>query len=203
MRSSRDDPIGLDAGTECDGIRPVAAGEVPCRREPAMNLIRHVLESWNRVDGAGDRFDRRHGGDGRSIAAGAGRARGQEIVNAPNSRSVSIAALAADDSQASDLIVHEWGTFLGMNGSDGTSLDGMYHEEHALPSFVHSRARDQLRLPIDVPQGGDAGDLLLYAEARERPGRRGIPAGHLDAVVSAGRASSPLAAGAGRAARPT
>ena len=44
-------------------------------------------------------------------------------------------------------MIHEWGTFLGMSGSDGSSLDGMYHEEHALPAFVHSRSRDQLRLP--------------------------------------------------------
>jgi hypothetical protein len=44
------------------------------------------------------------------------------------------------------LVVHEWGTFLAMNGSDGVTLDGMYHEEHALPAFVHARSRDQLRL---------------------------------------------------------
>ncbi len=66
---------------------------------------------------------------------------------------------------SSDLIVHEWGTFLGMNGSDGASLDGMYHEEHALPAFVHSRSRDQLRLPFVFPQGRDAGDLLLHQGA--------------------------------------
>jgi hypothetical protein len=65
---------------------------------------------------------------------------------------VSIAALAASP-QANDLVVHEWGTFLGMNASDGTALDGMYHEEHALPSFVHSRSRDQLRLPIMLLKG--------------------------------------------------
>src|SRR5262249_6869297 len=46
-----------------------------------------------------------------------------------------------------DLVIHEWGTFLGMSGSDGEVLDGMYHEEHALPSFVHARSRDQLLLP--------------------------------------------------------
>jgi hypothetical protein len=45
-----------------------------------------------------------------------------------------------------DMVVHEWGTFLGMSGADGTWLDGMYHEEHALPAFVHARSRDQLRL---------------------------------------------------------
>ena len=49
--------------------------------------------------------------------------------------------------------MHEWGTFLGMNGSDGTALDGMYHEEHALPGFVHGRARDQLRMPIMFLKG--------------------------------------------------
>jgi hypothetical protein len=51
-------------------------------------------------------------------------------------------------SDPAGLVVHEWGTFLAMNGSDGVSLDGMYHEEHALPSFVHARSRDQLRLPM-------------------------------------------------------
>ncbi len=44
------------------------------------------------------------------------------------------------------LVVHEWGTFLALNGSDGVTLDGMYHEEHALPAFVHARSRDELRL---------------------------------------------------------
>ena len=48
---------------------------------------------------------------------------------------------------ASDLVIHEWGTFLSMSSADGSVLDGMYHEEHALPSFVHARSRDQLRLP--------------------------------------------------------
>ncbi|MFO0908351.1 MAG: hypothetical protein U0794_08315, partial [Isosphaeraceae bacterium] len=50
-----------------------------------------------------------------------------------------------ENEKPSDLVVHEWGTFLSMSGSDGVSLDGMYHEEHALPGFVHARARDQLR----------------------------------------------------------
>ncbi len=53
----------------------------------------------------------------------------------------------SDISKVSDLVVHEWGTFLGMSSADGTALDGMYHEEHALPAFVHGRSRDQLKLP--------------------------------------------------------
>src|ERR1700749_3922566 len=56
-------------------------------------------------------------------------------------------------SPSSGLVVHEWGTFLAMNGSDGVSLDGMYHEEHALPGFVHARSRDQLRLPTSLIKG--------------------------------------------------
>jgi hypothetical protein len=50
-------------------------------------------------------------------------------------------------------VVHEWGTFLAMSGSDGVTLEGMYHEEHALPSFVHSRSRDQLRIPSVILKG--------------------------------------------------
>jgi hypothetical protein len=83
---------------------------------------------------------------------------GVVIIEPPE---VSTAALASDlvppevstAALASDLVVHEWGTFLGMNASDGTVLDGMYHEEHALPSFVHSRPRDQLRLPMMFLKG--------------------------------------------------
>jgi hypothetical protein len=63
-----------------------------------------------------------------------------------------IPASAAGSAQESseppnDLVVHEWGTFLAMQGSDVVTLDGMYHEEHSLPEFVHARGRDQLRQP--------------------------------------------------------
>src|SRR3954451_2592305 len=63
------------------------------------------------------------------------------------------AGFAAQSGTTGDLIVHEWGTFLAVSGSDGISLEGMYHEEHALPSFVHARSRDQLRLPSVVLKG--------------------------------------------------
>src|SRR5262245_58206692 len=53
-------------------------------------------------------------------------------------------AVSADSPRG--LVVHEWGTTLAMNGSDGVTLDGMYHEEHALPAFVHARSRDELKL---------------------------------------------------------
>ena len=48
---------------------------------------------------------------------------------------------------ADPLIVHEWGTFLTMSGSDGVVLDSMYHEEHALPDFVHAVSQDELHMP--------------------------------------------------------
>jgi hypothetical protein len=63
--------------------------------------------------------------------------------------SLATAALAfsppAGDRNDAPLVVHEWGTFLTMNGSDGVVLDSMYHEEHALPGFVHAVSEDQLR----------------------------------------------------------
>ena len=36
-----------------------------------------------------------------------------------------------------DLVVHEWGTLTSVQGSDGTTLEGIHHEEEALPAFVH------------------------------------------------------------------
>jgi hypothetical protein len=56
--------------------------------------------------------------------------------------------ILAAPSDPAGLVVHEWGTLLAMSGSDGISLDGMYHEEHALPSFVHARSKDQLRMQL-------------------------------------------------------
>jgi hypothetical protein len=75
--------------------------------------------------------------------------------------------LAAADVVSSGMIVHEWGTFLAMNGSDGVSLDGMYHEEHALPPFVHSRGRDQLRLPSSLIKG-ETPVIYFYTPRRSR-----------------------------------
>ncbi len=60
---------------------------------------------------------------------------------------------AKPTSPADSLVVHEWGTFLSMNGSDGVTLDGMYHEEHALPDFVHARSRDQLHIRASDVKG--------------------------------------------------
>ena len=72
-----------------------------------------------------------------------------------------------DNAASNALIVHEWGTFLGMSGSDGASLDGMYHEEHALPAFVHSRGRDQLRLPSALIKG-ETPVIYFYTKEPQR-----------------------------------
>jgi hypothetical protein len=74
---------------------------------------------------------------------------------------------AHDNSAPNGLIVHEWGTFLGVSGSDGASLDGMYHEEHALPAFVHSRGRDQLRLPFALIKG-ETPVIYFYTKERQQ-----------------------------------
>lgn len=75
------------------------------------------------------------------------------------------------------MVVHEWGTFLAMHGSDGITLDGMYHEEHALPPFVHARGRDQLRLRTSNMKG-ETPVIYFYTD---RPARVrvevGFPAG--------------------------
>ena len=75
--------------------------------------------------------------------------------------------ILAAPSDPSGLVVHEWGTFLAMNGSDGVSLDGMYHEEHALPSFVHARSKDQLRLPMSRMKG-ETPVIYFYPRQEQR-----------------------------------
>ena len=40
---------------------------------------------------------------------------------------------------SSELVVHEWGTFTSLQGSNGEAQEGMYHEDEPLPSFVHGR----------------------------------------------------------------
>src|SRR3954451_24273349 len=71
----------------------------------------------------------------------------------PQAAPPAITPAAAAAASPSDLVIHEWGTFLGMSGSDGSALEGMYHEEHALPAFVHARGRHQLRIPFVFLKG--------------------------------------------------
>jgi hypothetical protein len=51
-------------------------------------------------------------------------------------------------------VVHEWGTFTSLQGSDGVAQAGMHHEEEALPAFVYGR----------VPRSGTAGPVPKSVE---------------------------------------
>lgn len=75
------------------------------------------------------------------------------------------------------LVVHEWGTFLSMNGSDGVTLDGMYHEEHALPEFVHARSKDQLHLRASDLKGETPVIYFYTQQERQISVRVGFPQG--------------------------
>ena len=55
-------------------------------------------------------------------------------------------------------IVHEWGTFTSMQGSDGSILPGMHYEEESLPAFVHGRVPPP---PPGMPPNKRVEDLLL------------------------------------------
>ncbi|MCZ7648559.1 MAG: hypothetical protein M5U26_25415 [Planctomycetota bacterium] len=46
-----------------------------------------------------------------------------------------------DATHPADLIVHEWGTFTTMQGSDGVTLEGLHHDEEQLPKFVYDREK--------------------------------------------------------------
>jgi hypothetical protein len=48
-------------------------------------------------------------------------------------------APATPDEVDPGYVLHEWGTFTTVAGSDGTLLDGIHADDHALPGFVHSR----------------------------------------------------------------
>ena len=56
---------------------------------------------------------------------------------------------ASTPTTTSALIVHEWGTFTSVNGSDGTLLEGLHHEEEALPAFVHGRGGSATGTPAE------------------------------------------------------
>lgn len=46
-------------------------------------------------------------------------------------------APAQDPAGPDGYVAHEWGTFTSMVGQDGIALEGLHHEEEALPPFVH------------------------------------------------------------------
>lgn len=60
-------------------------------------------------------------------------------------------------------IVHEWGTFLAIAGSHGVTLEGMSHEEHPLPDFVHTLKKDNV-FPKFVTLKGETPVIYFYTD---------------------------------------
>src|SRR5579859_4215769 len=60
--------------------------------------------------------------------------------------------------QSQPLTVHEWGTFTSVNSSAGTLMEGLHHEEEALPTFVYGRGK--LQNPTAPPTGTKGFELL-------------------------------------------
>ncbi len=66
---------------------------------------------------------------------------------------------------------HEWGTFTSMVGTNGIVLDGLHHEEEALPKFVHDLLKTQAfgatrtKLPASrVTQKMETPVIYFYAD---------------------------------------
>lgn len=129
-------PAGVD-GSDPGGVDDGNPGERPMRW--TSRTVRQVAGGARLIAGM--------------VAAMVLATSGPRAAGDPAEDANTTARPAAAPETARDLIVHEWGTFLGMSGSDGTTLDAMYHEEHALPGFVHGRARDQLRMPLLLLKG--------------------------------------------------
>jgi hypothetical protein len=72
--------------------------------------------------------------------------------------SAALALTGSDDrpKAGGKLVVHEWGTFTTLSGSNGTQLVGLTHDEEALPKFVYRRDAlekgfDGVRVKMETP----------------------------------------------------
>ncbi len=82
-------------------------------------------------------------------------------------------ALAEAPAVPSGLIVHEWGTFTEMQGTDGVVLDGLHHEEEQLPDFVYDRSRspevyEGVRTKMETPVTYFYGPASMSVDVRVR-----------------------------------
>lgn len=78
---------------------------------------------------------------------------------------------AQQDPAPADYVAHEWGTFTSMVGTDGVVLDGLHHEEEALPKFVHDLRNvrefgvEDLKLPASrVTQKMETPVIYFYSD---------------------------------------
>lgn len=89
-----------------------------------------------------------------------------------------LTALATPTAFASDLIAHEWGTFTSVVNKDGQMIQGLHHEEEALPNFVYDLSRVERTLtPTDnVINLGDFGvDTSMFGNTGGGRPRGGGP----------------------------
>jgi hypothetical protein len=71
---------------------------------------------------------------------------------------------------APDLVVHEWGTFTSMQGSNGIALEGLQHEEEGLPPFVYSIGKMHgIRMTEEVDKKGLQFKVTQVTEKMETP----------------------------------
>ena len=102
---------------------------------------------------------------------------------------------AADAPGDPGFVLHEWGTFTTLAGSDGVLLEGVHADDHALPSFVHSRAGSPegfagAMVKMETPV------IYLYSDReRDVSVRVGFPGGILTTWYPQVRALSPVAGG--------
>jgi hypothetical protein len=88
-----------------------------------------------------------------------------------------VGAGAAPPPAPTRFVVHEWGTFITMQGSDGVALEGVQNEVEKLPAFVHAATREapspfrdygdaSRSVPVRAVTGkGETPVLYFYADA--------------------------------------
>jgi hypothetical protein len=107
------------------------------------------------------------------------------------------AAVAPAEDADPGYVLHEWGTFTTLAGSDGVLLEGIAADDHALPPFVHSRETTpdgywDVRLKMETPV------LYLYSDReREVRVRVDFPGGILTTWYPQVRHSGPALVPAG------
>ena len=103
-----------------------------------------------------------------------------------------ILLLAGPSSGASELIVHEWGTFTSFMGSDGQVQEGLHHEEEPLPSFVYGVGNNQNpRLPFPEPDPNEPCPVLtkipcdsLYSLSENRTPSERLPVNAVNSGIT-------------------
>src|SRR5262245_10897071 len=79
-----------------------------------------------------------------------------------------VPAPTESDARTGRFVVHEWGTFTNVVGSDGTIQPGLHHEEEDLPPFVADRMTQGQVTPSLIQQKMETPVTYFYAPASRR-----------------------------------